>query len=88
MAEIRAWWAPSDTPPNSPDWRPLGYLTDDGLQILDDLPHEHVPFNWPSFTLTLTRCTGHWPWSAWRLLTGTTHPAARRAKTTYHRRRR
>ncbi|MET8334390.1 hypothetical protein [Streptosporangium canum] len=87
--DLHAWWAPAGTDPaDTTAWQPLGHLADDGLQILDDLPHDHTPFNRAPFTITLTRRAGRWSWSGWRLLTGTTHPDARRTKTEYHRRRR
>lgn len=70
------------------EWIDLGYIEDDGLVIIDDLPQTGPPFQWPvTITLTAVSSTFGW-WRLYRDLIGITHPSASRVKREYHRRRR
>ncbi|MFI6814448.1 hypothetical protein ACIBG7_18700 [Nonomuraea sp. NPDC050328] len=89
MADL--WIAAPDTDLNAPTWAHLGTIDMPGLTLTPDEPDfEDAVDGWTangSFTITLTTRTT-WTWYGYRLFHNRTHPAARRIKRAYRRRRR
>ncbi|NUW45570.1 hypothetical protein [Nonomuraea rhodomycinica] len=82
----RVYVAPVGTRPDEPGWQVVGHVVDDGLVIIDDLPHAE-PIRWPlRISLTLTAPASRLTWWRWQLVTGRPGPGASRVKAEYRRR--
>ncbi|GAA3172674.1 hypothetical protein [Nonomuraea roseoviolacea] len=77
-----------DLAPWVPDWVDLGYIEDDGLVIIDDLPAAEPILRPLRISLTLTAPASRLTWWRWQLTTGRPGPDAARVKREYRRRRR
>ncbi|MFI6793647.1 hypothetical protein ACIBG4_40585 [Nonomuraea sp. NPDC050383] len=83
-----AYVATVGTGPDGPGWQLMGHVADDGLVIIDDLPHADL-IRWPvRISLTLTSSASRLTWWRWQLTTGRPGPGASRVKREYRRRRR
>lgn len=67
------------------DWQEIGYLVSDGL-VSAAVTGEPVRLDLPHTVKLSTRTA--WTWYGYHLLAGRRHPASRRVKREYHRRRR